>query len=410
MAASPPNEVLSGRRLLLGVSGGIAAYKSAELVRLFKKAGADVQVLMTPDATRFIPALTLGTLSQREVLIEIFPPNEDGSWTRHVSLGHWAELFVIAPGTAQTIAKLAGGFSDNMLTAVALTAQCPILLCPAMDHDMFVHPAVRRNLDELAAFGYEIMPPSHGELASGLIGEGRLPEPAEIFARAAERLTRAATLKGTRILVTAGPTREHFDPVRFISNPSSGKMGFALAEAAARRGADVTLVAGPSSLETPHGVERIDVISAADMYEAVMARRDADVVLMAAAVADYTPADRSEHKTKKSEGDATMALVRTRDILAELGAAKNERQVLVGFAMETEDGIANATGKVEAKNLDWIVLNHLNEKGSGFGVDTNQVVLLRRDGAREDLPLMSKDAVARTILDRIEASRPNQHH
>ena len=404
MAASPPSEVLSGRRLLLGVTGGIAAYKSAELVRLLKKAGADVQVVMTADATRFIPALTLGTLSQREVLIEIFPPNEDGSWTRHVSLGHWADLFVIAPATAQTIAKLAGGFSDNMLTAVALTAQCPILLCPAMDHDMFVHPATRRNLDRLAAFGYDVMPPSRGELASGLIGEGRLPEPVEIFARVAEHFSRGAAMQGVRVLVTAGPTREHFDPVRFVSNPSSGRMGFALAEAAARRGAEVTLVAGPSSLETPRGVERIDVVSAADMYEAVMARRDADVVLMAAAVADYTPAERSEHKTKKSEGDATMALVRTRDILAELGAKKAERQVLVGFAMETENGVANAAKKLEAKNLDFIVLNHLNDEGSGFSVDTNQVVLLRRDGTREDLPLMSKDAVARAVLDRVEST------
>ena len=404
MAASPPTEVLSGRRLLLGVSGGIAAYKSAELLRLFKKADADVQVLMTPDATRFIPPLTLGTLSQREVLIDIFPPNEDGSWTRHVALGHWADLFVIAPATAQTIAKLAGGFSDNMLTAVALTAQCPILLCPAMDHDMFVHPATRRNLTQLASFGYDVMPPSHGELASGLIGEGRLPEPDEIFARVTDRLSRSGVLQGIRVLVTAGPTREHFDPVRFVSNPSSGKMGFALAEAAARRGAEVTLVAGPSSLETPRGVERIDVVSAADMYEAVMARRDADVVLMAAAVADYTPAERSEHKTKKSGGDATMALVRTRDILAELGSRKSERQVLVGFAMETENGLANAAKKAESKNLDWIVLNHVNEEGSGFEVDTNQVVLLRRDGKREDLPLMSKDAVARAILDRVQSA------
>lgn len=403
MAAPPDNSQHAGRRLLLGVTGGIAAYKSAELLRLFKKAGADVQVIMTPDATRFITPLTLGTLSQREVLIDVFPENDDGSWTRHITLGHWADLFLIAPATAQTIAKLAHGFSDNMLTATALAAQCPLLICPAMDHDMFVHPATRNNLDRLTSFGYDVLPPAHGELASGLIGEGRLPEPADIYRYATDNHLKAGHLLGVHILVTAGPTREFIDPVRFISNPSSGKMGFALAEAAARRGASVTLVTGPSHLETPRGVERVDVTSAADMHAAVMARKEADVVLMAAAVADFAPAERSEHKTKKTDADAALQLTATNDILAELGTAKRAGQILVGFAMETQDGLANAAKKLEAKNLDWIVLNHVNVDGSGFDVDTNQVTLLSRDGARDDLPLLSKRDVAGRILDRVQA-------
>ncbi len=404
MAAATNQLLLAGRRLLLGVTGGIAAYKSAELLRLFKKAGADVQVLMTQDATRFLPALTLGTLSQREVLIEVFPENEDGSWTRHITLGHWADLFVIAPATAQTVAKLAHGFSDNMLTATALASQCPIVVCPAMDHDMFVHPATRRNLDRLTSYGYDVMPPAHGELASGLVGEGRLPEPVEIFQHVVDHFGEGQSLEGISVLVTAGPTREHIDPVRFISNPSSGKMGFALAEAAVRRGAAVTLVTGPSQLETPRGVERVDVVSAAEMYEAVLERQHADVVLMAAAVADYAPAQRTEHKTKKTDTDASLRLTRTRDILAELGSNKRERQILVGFAMETHNGISNAKQKLQAKNLDWIVLNHVNVEGSGFNVDTNQVTLLRRDGSRDDLPILSKRAVADCILDRIQSS------
>lgn len=404
MAASSDISTLSDKRLLLGVTGGIAAYKSAELLRLFKKAGADVQVLMTPDATRFVTPLTLGTLSEREVLIEVFPANEDGSWTRHISLGHWADVFVIAPATAQTIAKLAHGFSDNMLTATALAAQCEILVCPAMDHDMFVHPATRRNLDRLTSYGYSVMPPAHGELASGLVGEGRLPEPTDIFQRVVDTVVKRASLDGISVVVTAGPTQEYLDPVRFISNPSSGKMGFALADAAARRGASVTLISGPSQLSTPRGVDRVDVTSAADMYDAVMARRTADVVIMAAAVADYAPAERSEHKIKKSEDDAVLQLTRTRDILAELGRNKRGRQILVGFAMETQNGVASAAKKLESKNLDWIVLNHVNAEGSGFDVDTNQVTLLRRDGPREDLPLISKREVAASILDRVRSS------
>lgn len=422
MTASTNKADLGGRRILLGVAGGIAAYKAAELLRLIKKAGANVQVLMTRDAARFITPLTLGTLSAHEVLIDVFPRNEEGTWTRHVHLGRWADLFVIAPATAQTIAKLANGFCDNMLTATALSARCPILVCPAMDHDMFIHPSTQHNLEVLASFGYQVLPPDHGELASGLVGTGRLPEPYAIFDRVVELIRSAKAhgvsadaggddsnsggtfWKGRRVLVTAGPTREHIDPVRFISNPSSGKMGYALAEAAASRGADVTLVSGPTRLEAPSGVNRIEVTSAADMYEAVMQRADADLVLMAAAVADYAPAEPSSHKEKKSEGERKLRLRRTRDILAELGEGKRDHQILVGFAMETRDGLENARTKIQSKNLDWIVLNHINVEGAGFGVDTNRVTLLRRDGVPEDLPLMSKRDVAEAVLDRVEAT------
>lgn len=401
---------LDGRNILLGVTGGIAAYKAAELVRLFKKSGADVQVVMTRDAERFITKLTLGTLSESEVLIDVFPAQEEGSWTKHITLGQWADVFVIAPATAQTLAKMAGGFSDNMLTATVLAARCPVLVCPAMDHDMFVHPATKRNLDRLESFGYSVMPPAYGSLASGLVGQGRLPEPDEILSAVAE-IFRAdeeadGSLNGMQVLVTAGPTRESMDPVRFISNPSSGKMGYAIAAAAARRGASVTLVSGPTHLDVPQGVQRINVTTAAEMHAAVMEQRDADFVVMAAAVADYAPADRSEQKIKKSETDVTLRLRRTKDILAELGQSKRSGQILVGFAMETEHGIENARNKLESKNLDWIVLNQLNEKGSGFHVDTNRVVLLSRSGSEEELPLMSKASVAEAIWNRITSETP----
>ena len=405
MTAHDLDAALDGRRLLLGVTGGIAAYKSAELLRLFKRSGADVQVLMTPDATRFITPLTLGTLSEHEVLIEIFPDSEEGSWTRHITLGSWADLFVIAPATAQTIAKLANGFSDSMLTATALAARCPIVVCPAMDHDMFIHPATRRNLDLLASYGHAVMNPGYGSLASGLIGHGRLPEPEEIYRYVVDMLQGAAAendaLSGLHVLVTAGPTREAMDPVRFLSNPSSGKMGYALAEAAVRRGAEVTLVSGPTNLGVPPGVTRVDVVSASEMFDEVVARRSADIVVMAAAVSDYAPAEAAAHKLKKTDAELALRLRRTPDILAELGRRKQDSQILVGFAMETEEHEENARRKLESKNLDWIVLNRLNEEGSGFETDTNRVTLIHRSGNQEDLPLMSKRSVAEAILNRI---------
>ena len=404
---------LSGRRVVLGVTGSIAAYKAALLTRLLKKAGAEVQVLMTPDAERFVTPLTLGTLSEGEVLTEIFPENEEGSWTKHVTLGKWADLFVVAPATAQTVAKLAHGFCDSMLTATALSARCPLLVCPAMDRDMYRHAATQDNLDRLRDLGYEVMPAVHGELASGLVGQGRMPEPAAILNRAAELMGASAasadtdgrSFAGTEVLVTAGPTREPLDPVRVLTNPSTGTMGYALAEAALNRGASVTLVTGPTTLDPPDGVEVVQVQTAEDMHEAVQARREAaDYVFMAAAVADYTPADPSASKRKKTDEDLVLHLRRTPDILKTLGEHKSPGQVLVGFALETDDALDNARRKLEAKNLDWIAVNNPTEEGAGFGPSTNRITLLRRDGTAEDLPLLPKTEVAEALLDRVGAA------
>ena len=416
MSASLPD--LSGRHVVLGVTGSIAAYKSAPLVRLLKKAGAEVQVLMTPGAERFVSPLTLGTLSEREVLTEIFPENEDGSWTKHVTLGQWADLFVVAPATAQTVAKLARGFCDSMLTATALSARCPLLVCPTMDRDMYRHAATQDNLKRLREIGYAVMPAEHGELASGLVGKGRMPEPASILERGADMIgeddssTNGASdpedslLTGSEVLVTAGPTREPLDPVRVLTNPSTGTMGYALAEAAAQRGASVTLVSGPTTLDPPSGAEVVHVQTAEEMNEAVQARRDtADYVFMVAAVADYTPTDPSSSKRKKNDTDEDLVLHlrRTPDILRTLGAHKQPDQVLVGFALETDDVLENARRKLEEKNLDWIAVNNPTDEGAGFG-PTNRVTLLRRDGPPEKLPLMPKADVAEALLDRVLAA------
>jgi phosphopantothenoylcysteine decarboxylase/phosphopantothenate--cysteine ligase len=419
MSASVPD--LSGRHLLLGVTGSIAAYKAAALVRRLTDAGAEVQVLMTPSAERFVSRLTLGTLSEGEVPTEIFPENEEGSWTKHVTLGEWADLFVVAPATAQTIAKLAHGFSDTMLTATALSARCPLLVCPTMDREMYRHPTTQDNLDRLREIGYTVMPAEHGELASGLVGPGRMPEPTAIRDRVAALLgdrdaasgagdaPAAGTLNGRSVLVTAGPTHEPLDPVRVFTNRSTGTMGYALARAAAARGGRVTLVSGPTALSPPDGVDVVSVQTAAEMNEAVQARRDdADLVFMAAAVADYAPAETSSTKRKKDDEDLVLHLRRTPDILKALGAHKRPGQVLVGFALETNDGLDNARRKLEDKNLDWIVLNNPTEEGAGFGPATNRVTILSREGTSEELPLMPKSAVAETLLDRVLASAPDE--
>jgi len=393
----------TSRKIVLGVSGGIAAYKTAELVRLFKKAGDDVQIAMTGDASRFVTSLTLGTLSERPVLTEIFPDHIDGSWTKHVELGLWADIVVIAPATANTISKLAGGLCDSMLLAVALSARCPVMVCPAMDHDMYLHPATQANLSSLEDFGYLILPPEHGELASGLVGWGRLPSPEAIVARIGEVLAEPQPekdLSGKSVLVTAGPTREMIDPVRFVSNHSTGTMGFALAAAAAEHGATVTLVSGPSSLATPRTVDRIDVTSAADMAEAVAENASADMIIMAAAVADYRPSHPADSKIKKSGQALTLDFERTTDILHSLGLSKPDGQVLVGFAMETDDAEQNALRKLKEKNLDWIVLNNLRELGAGFGPDTNRVTLFGADESVESFPTQSKLSLARKLVAR----------
>jgi len=416
-------EALSGRKILMGVTGGIAAYKSALLVRLLKRSGAEVQVLMTPDAERFISALTLGTLSEREVLTDIFPENAEGSWTKHITLGLWADLFVVAPATAQTIAKLAHGFSDTMLTVTALAARCPLLVCPAMDHDMYIHPAVQDNLERLRGLGYAVMEADSGELASGLVGQGRMPEPEAILQRVVQAIERREAtppvasgdsasaeaipappstappvLAGKTVLVTAGPTREPIDPVRVFTNRSTGTMGFALAAAAQALGGDVTLVAGPTALPTPAGVTRVNVETAAEMHAAVDARADAALVIMAAAVADYTPATVAESKLKKDEAGLTLHFERTVDILAALGQQKRPGQQLIGFALETDNGVAHARQKLQRKNLDWIALNRANEAGAGFGPGTNRITLLGADGSRTELATQPKPAIARALL------------
>jgi phosphopantothenoylcysteine decarboxylase / phosphopantothenate---cysteine ligase len=418
------DHLLSTKKIVLGVTGSIAAYKAAELVRLLRKAGAEVQVLMTPDAARFIAPLTLGTLSGREVLIGLFPEGGDageGSWTRHVELGLWADLLVVAPATATTLARLAAGVCDSMLTATALSRRCPMLLCPAMDHDMWRHPATQRNIQTLRADGAEVMPPDSGELASGLIGEGRLPEPEAILARITAQLVATSPsgqpagdgaggghqeqpLAGITVLVTAGPTREAIDPVRFLSNGATGTMGFALAEAAAARGARVTLVAGPTALPTPPGVDRVDVTSADEMYTAAMEHAGADLVIAAAAVADYAPAEPSDRKAKKGEGDLVLRLRRTPDILAAIGQQRRPGQTLVGFALETHDGEAHARDKLRRKRLDWVVLNYANEEGAGFGTGTNRVVLLGRDGSAQEVPQLPKRELAERLLDTVVAT------
>ena len=390
---------LNGKRFVVGIAGGIAAYKSVELVRMLRKEGAEVQVLLTPDAHRFVTPLTLGTLSEREVLTEIFPANESGSWTKHVHLGLWADLMIVAPATANTLSKLVSGVCDSMLTAVALSARCPMLVCPAMDHDMYEHASTQDNLRTLRSRGTTVMDAPEGLLASGLTGKGRLPEPVDIVAAAAAILeTSTPRPSGPRVLVTAGPTRESLDPVRYITNRSSGTMGFELARAAQRLGCQVTLVAGPTELATPEGVARVDIETAREMHRVVMDNRNADVIIMAAAVADYEAGEVAVDKIKKGDGDLTLTLRRTPDILRELGTGRREDQVLIGFALETRDAEKGALKKLHGKNVDWIVLNNPTEAGAGFGPGTNKVTLFGRDGSVEPLPTMSKADVALAIL------------
>ena len=405
---------LQGRRVVLGVCGGIAAYKSAEIVRLLRKSGADVTVLMTPDASRFVTPLTLATLSGRDVETDLFADGTEHAWTRHVELGVASDLLVIAPATANTIAKLAAGLCDNLLTATVLAARCPVVVFPAMDHDMYLHPATEQNLERLRSFGMEVVSPAFGELASGLEGWGRLPEPVEIYQRIVARLgggeaEARSRLRGRTVLVTAGPTREAIDPIRFLSNHSTGTMGFALAAEAARRGANVVLVTGPTNLRTPPGVQRIDVTSADEMYAAVQPHLHADAVIAAAAVADYAPASAKTSKIKKTDPELVLSLRRTRDILAEIGAWDHEGQIRVGFALETDNELENAHAKLVSKNLHWIVANNPGRPGSGFGTSTNHVTLIGRDGVELELPLMSKQVLAGEILDRTLESVNSWH-
>ncbi len=399
--ATNASRPLEGRHILLGITGSIAAYKAAMLCRLLKREGAEVQVVMTALAKQFITPLTMATLSRRPILVEFFDP-ENGQWNSHVSLGEWADLMLIAPATANTLAKMTAGVADNLLLTTYLSARCPVMVAPAMDLDMYAHYTTQRNLKELKEHGVGIIEPGSGELASGLEGKGRMAEPDEIVEQLkAHFAEKKKPLTGKHFVVTAGPTIEPIDPVRFISNHSSGKMGYAIAETLAEKGARVTLVSGRTALTTPAGVERVDVLTAEEMYRATVAAfEEADGAVMCAAVADYTPAEVATEKLKKSDADLQIPLKRTRDIAAELGRTKGQK-ILVGFAMETQNEAANATQKLTKKNFDFIVLNSLREAGAGFRGDTNRVTLIDST-SQEELPLLTKREVAERIAQKIE--------
>lgn len=393
--------MLSGKNIILGICGSIAAYKSALLVRLLVKAGANVQVVMTPDATNFITPLTLSTLSKKPVLVDYFIP-ETGEWNNHVELGLWADALIIAPASANTLAKMAGGQSDNLLTAVYLSAKCPVYFAPAMDLDMWKHPATQENVQKLQTYGNILISPGKGELASGLFGEGRMAEPEEIVAFIEDEIKKKLPLNKQKILVTAGPTYEAIDPVRFIGNHSSGKMGFAIAEQLALMGAEVTLVAGPTSLEADKAIKRINVTSAAEMLEACLKEyKNSKACIMSAAVADYTPVNVSAQKIKKKDQVLDIELKSTTDILKTLGEQKRNGQLLVGFALETNDEEQNAIDKLKKKNLDFIVLNSLNDAGAGFKTDTNKVTIIDHNLKKTTFELKSKDEVAKDICNKV---------
>ncbi len=400
--------MLSGKHILLGVTGGIAAYKGAILVREFVRAGAEVQVVMTKAATHFITPLTLSTLSTREVIMEMFPsaPEEPTTqWTTHIELGMWADVMVIAPASANTVAKVAHGISDNFLTTLVLALRAPLVVAPAMDVDMWQNETTQGNIDRLSQAGCHIIPPESGELASGLSGPGRLPEPDRIVQFVDAVLERVhQDLREKRILVTAGPTQEPIDPVRYVANRSSGKMGYAIANAAAQRGAEVVLVSGPVSLHTPRNVRRVDVTTAEEMHEAVQREfSSVDLVVMAAAVADFAPVKPSQSKIKREalKGETiTLELRRNPDILKAI-ARQKKQQLLVGFALETENEVENARRKLREKQLDMVVLNNPREEGAGFGADTNVVKIVTADGDVEALPQMAKFDVANEILNRV---------
>ena len=390
--------MLKGKKIVLGVTGSIAAYKAAMLLRLLVKEGAEVQVVMTPFAKEFIAPLTLSTLSGRPVMCDFFNA-ADGSWNSHVELGLWADAMIVAPATAATLGKMANGIADNLLVTTYLSMKAPVFIAPAMDLDMYAHPSTQRNIEILKGYGNTIIEAASGELASHLEGKGRLEEPEKIVQVLKDFFFESCDLKGRKVLVTAGPTYEKIDPVRFIGNYSSGKMGFAIAGECARRGADVTLVAGPVSLATPHpSINRIDVESANEMYDATVgAFPSCDVAILSAAVADYRPAVQADKKIKRTASDMTIELQANKDIAAALGGMKTPEQHLVGFALETNNGEMNAKEKLAKKNLDFIVLNTLEDKGAGFACDTNKVTIIGKD-SKTEYPLKSKKEVAKDIV------------
>ena len=394
--------MLAGKHIVLGITGSIAAYKACLLVRLLIRQGAEVQVVMTPAGKEFVTPLTLSTLTGKPVVSEFFD-RRDGSWHSHVDLGLWADAMVIAPATAATIGKMAHGVADNMLLTTYLSMKAPVFVAPAMDLDMYAHPATQANLDTLRAYGNHIIEPGTGHLASNLEGKGRMEEPEQIVQCLVRHFEGRQELAGKTVLVTAGPTYEKIDPVRFIGNYSSGKMGLALAEECARRGAHVELVMGPSHLQTAQGgIVRTDVVSAGEMYEQATARfAQADVAILCAAVADFTPESCAAQKIKRGKDDMVIRLKPTQDIAKALGAMKRQGQRLVGFALETNDEEHNAERKLREKGLDFIVLNSLADSGAGFGVDTNKITIIDHDGQRTAYPLKAKCQVAQDIVDHL---------
>ncbi len=388
---------------MLGITGGIAAYKCAPLVREFVKRGAEVKVVMTPLAKQFITPLTMATLSKNPILVDFFNP-ENGEWNSHVNLGMWADVYLIAPATANTIGKMANGVADNLLLTSYLSAKCPVFFAPAMDLDMYKHPAVQKNIATLISYGNHVIEPGTGFLASGLEGKGRMAEPSDIVVALENFFESKNDMTGKKVMITAGPTYEKIDPVRFIGNYSSGKMGFALAEECADRGAEVTLIAGPTSLKTVNGkIKRINVESAQQMYDAAVENSpSADVQILCAAVADYRPSVTADKKIKREKtGEMTLTLVPNPDIAAALGKIKRENQVNVGFALETNDEATNAKDKCARKNFDFIVMNSLKDKGAGFQVDTNKITIFTAGGDVMEYPLKTKKEVAADIVDAV---------
>ena len=393
--------MLQGKKIILGVTGSIAAYKAAQLVRLLVKEGMEVKVIMTPLAKEFITPLTLATLSRNPILVDFFNP-ENGDWNSHVDLGMWADAYLIAPATANTIGKMVNGVADNLLLTTYLSAKCPVFIAPAMDLDMFAHPSTRRNIDMLRSYGNQIIEPAVGQLASGLEGKGRMEEPENIVQFLDDYFT-PKLMSGKKVLITAGPTYEKIDPVRFVGNYSSGKMGFALADACAKQGAEVTLITGPVNVRAKHAaINRINVESAEEMYKAVLSKFDKmDGAILCAAVADFTPVSQSDYKLKREHDNLVVELKPTLDIAAEVGKIKRHEQFLVGFALETNNEEANAKSKMERKNFDFIVLNSLQDPNSGFGFDTNKVSIIHRSGLQREYELKSKLEVADDIINEI---------
>ncbi len=396
--------MLKGKHILLGITGSIAAYKSAVLVRNLVKQGAEVKVVMTEMAKQFITPLTMATLSKNPILVDFYNP-ENGDWNSHVSLGMWADLYLIAPCSANTMGKMVSGVADNLLLTSYLSAKCKVAVAPAMDLDMYRHPSTQRNIETLRSWGVDIIEPGSGELASGLEGKGRMAEPEDIVCQVEAIFAREGSMKGKKVVITAGPTREPIDPVRYITNHSSGKMAYALAREAALRGADVTLISGPVNIK-PAGYPNIEIVgvtTAGEMFEATKANvPGADAVILCAAVADFTVAHFEDRKIKREKSNYNLELTPTNDIAAWVGENRNRGTVAVGFALETNDEVQNAQGKLQKKKLDMIVLNSMRDTGAGFGYDTNKVTLFFREGEPVELPLKGKDEVAADILDNME--------